>query len=167
MKKVVMSIAVAGLVSGLSAADLGNSDAAYLFGQNDVNVVTMDSYEMIQTEGQVLGLLDPVLGLVGGATGGDLLGAGGLLDPVLGLTSGLLSGDVLGSVLGLVGGLPIVGPIVGDLVGGLPGNVLGLVPAVLGAAQPVNVNVQAGSLLNLKTNTTAKTSLPTLVGGLL
>jgi hypothetical protein len=174
MKKVMMSVAVAGMVSSLSAADICVSDATYLFGeaQKNVQAVAMDSMGMVKTEGQVLNLLDPVVGLVGGLTGGDLLGADGLLDPVLGLVGGLtggdlLGGDLLGSVLGLVGGLPIVGPIVGDLVGGLPGNVLGLVPAVLGAAQPVNVNVQAGSLLNLKTNGTANTSLPTLVGGLL
>ena len=167
MKKVMMSMAVAGLVASVSAADLSVNDASYLFGQDSANVVTMSNVEMVQTEGQVLGLLDPVLGLVGGATGGDLLGVGGLLDPVLSLTSSLLGGEVLGSVLGLVGGLPIVGPIVGDLVMGLPGNVLGAVPAVLGAANPINVKVQAGSLLDVNMKGTATTSLPTLVGGLL
>jgi hypothetical protein len=140
MKKVVMSVAVAGLVTSLSAADLGSKDAAYLFGQNDVNVVTMSSTEMVQTEGQVLGLLDPVVGLVNG---------------------------LVGSVLGLVGGLPIVGPIVGDLVGGLPDNVLGAVPAVLGSLNPIVLKVQAGSLLDVNVNGTVKSSLPTLVGSLL
>lgn len=140
MKKVAVSVAVAGLLTSLSAADLGSRDAAYLFGQNDVNVVTMSTMEMAQTEGQVLGLLDPVLGLVNG---------------------------LVGSVLGLVGGLPIVGPIVGDLVGGLPDNVLGALPGVLGALNPIVVKVQAGSLLDVNLNGTVKSSLPTLVGALL
>lgn len=183
MKKVMMSVAVAGMVSSLSAADLCVSDASYLFGQGQENVkaVAMESIEMVRTEGQVLNVLDPVLGLVGGVTGGDLLGLGGLLDPVLGLVGGLtggnllggdllggdLVGGVVGSVLGLVGGLPIVGPIVGDLVTGLPGNVLTAVPAVLKSANPIVLKVQAGSLLDVNMKGTATTSLPTLVGGLL
>jgi hypothetical protein len=166
MKKVVMSVAVAGLLTSLSAADLGNKDAAYLFGQNDANVVTMSSMEMAQTEGQVLGLLDPVLGLLGGdLLGGDLLG-GDLLGGLLG--GNLLDlGGVLDPVLGLVAGLPIVGPIVGGLVGGLPDNLLGAVPAVLDSLNPIVVKVQAGTLLDANVKGTVNSSLPTLVGGLL
>lgn len=163
MKKVVMSIAAAGIVTSLSAADLGANDAAYLFGQDNVNVVTMSGMEMAQTEGQVLGLLDPVLGLLGGDLLGGVLG-GDLLGGVLG---GDLLGGVLDPVLGLVSGLPIVGPILGDLVGGLPDNLLGAVPGVLSSLNPIVVKVQAGTLLNVDSKTTVKTSLPTLVGSLL
>jgi hypothetical protein len=169
MKKVVMSIAVAGMVSSLSAADLGANDAAYLFGQDNANVVTMSNMEMVQTEGQVLGLLDPVLGLAGGLpVAGDLLGVTSMLDPVLGIVTGLVSGDVLGTALGLVGGLPVVGDVAGSVLGlANPAALIGVAGAVVGAAQPVKVNVQAGSLLNVNSASTAKTSLPTLVGGLL
>jgi len=167
MKKVMMSLAVAGMVANLGAAELGSNDAEFLFGQSDVNVVAMSNMEMMQTEGQVLGLLDPVLGLVGGLTGGSLLG-GSLLSPVLDLTSGLLSGNVLSPVLSLVEGLPIAGDLLGTVTGLLDLNTLvGLVPAVLSAAQPINLNVQAGSLLNVNTGASVNTSLPTLLGGLL
>jgi hypothetical protein len=152
MNKVAMSIAAAGLVTSLSAADLGNQEAAYLFGQSDVNVVTMSSMEMAQTEGQVLGLLDPILGLLGGATGGNLLDLGGLLDPVLGLVSGLpVVGGLVGSVLSLAD----------------PAALIGTVDGVLGSLNPIAVKVQAGTLLDVNMKGTVKSSLPTLVGGLL
>jgi hypothetical protein len=101
VKKVVMSIAAAGLVSHLAAADLGSKDAEFLFGQSDVNVVAMSSMEMVQTEGQVLEVLSPVLGLVGNLVGD--------------LTGNLLGGDLLGSVTGIVGTLPVVGALTGNL----------------------------------------------------
>ena len=75
MKKVVASIAVVGMVASASAADLGVKDAEFLFGQENVNVVTMSGAEMAQTEGQLLSILGilgslPVVGeLLGGVLG--------------------------------------------------------------------------------------------------
>jgi hypothetical protein len=120
-----MSIAAAGLVSHLAAADLGSKDAEFLFGQSDVNVVAMSSMEMVQTEGQVLEVLSPVLGLVGNLP---------LVGPIVGdLTGNLLGGDLLSPVTGLVAGLPLVGPLVGDLTGNLlGGDLLGSVTGIVG-----------------------------------
>lgn len=118
MKKVIMSVALAGAVSSLSAADLAANDAAFLFGQNDVNVVAMSSAEMIQTEGQLLGLLDPVLGLVGGLLGG--LPIGPILDSALPINVGL--GVQAGTLLDLGLGLHLdssLPTLLGSLTGAL------------------------------------------------
>jgi hypothetical protein len=139
MKKVVISIAAAGLVCSANAADLVNKDAQFLFGQEEANVAVMADVEMTQTDGQVLEILGavtapakalPVVGTVvsmlptdmlsldalpvAGLLSGDLLG-GGLPLNVLG--GGLpLSSDIMGSLLSTAAGLPIVG----DMIGALP-----------------------------------------------
>ncbi|MEJ2468971.1 MAG: hypothetical protein P8Y51_07930, partial [Campylobacterales bacterium] len=101
MKKVITGIALAGAVSSLSAADIAANDAAFLFGHDSVNVVAMSSAEMVQTEGQLLGILDPVLGLVGGLLGG--LPVGPILDSALpvNVALGVQAGTLLDLGLGL------------------------------------------------------------------
>lgn len=138
MKKVLLSVALAGAVSSLSAADLATNDAAFLFGHNDVNVVAMSDAEMVQTEGQLLEILNPVLGLVGG-----LPIVGPILDPLLG---------------GLLG--PVLGSAEGGLLAGLP------VGPLLSSALPINVGVgvQAGTLLEVGAGLNVNSSLPTLLG---
>jgi len=59
----------------------------------------MTGAEMVQTQGQLLEILDPILALV---TGLPLVG------PLL--------GGVLNTVLGLLGNLPIVGGLLGGLL---------------------------------------------------
>lgn len=100
MKKVLMGILFLGLVSALSAADLSTADTAFLFGQEQVNVIAMSDTEMTQTEGQLLGLLGPVLSLVTGLVGSL---------PIV----GPLVGSLLDTVFSLVGSLPLVGPLLG------------------------------------------------------
>lgn len=110
MKKVLLTVALAGAISSLNAADLAANDAAFLFGHNDVNVVAMNNTEMVQTEGQLLEILNPVLGLVGGLpVAGPLVS--GLLGPVVGLGDGLLGDlpvdDILASALPVNVGLGV------------------------------------------------------------
>jgi hypothetical protein len=133
MKKILMSIALAGAVSSLSAADLAANDAAFLFGEHDVNVVAMSSTEMVQTEGQLLEILNPVLGLVG-----NLPIVGPVLDPLLGSVESLpVVGPLLSTVDSalptdaLLGNLPIVGSLLGS-TGGLlqTDTLLGNLPVV-------------------------------------
>lgn len=98
MKKVLMGILMLGVVSALSAADISASDAAFLFGQEQANVVAMSGTEMAETEGQLLGLLGPILGLVTGLVSGLPL-----VGPIL--------GPLLDTAVSLVSSLPIVGPL--------------------------------------------------------
>jgi len=142
MKKVVMSIALAGLVSSVSAADLGSKDAAFLFGNSNVNAVAMSSAEMVATEGQLLEILNPVLGVVTGL-------------PIVGPLLGSLASPLLGSVNSLLG-----------TANGLVGGVVGLVPAVAGAALPVKatVGLDLGALLNVSTGVQVNSALPAVVG---
>jgi hypothetical protein len=98
MKKVLMGILMLGMVSALSAADISASDAAFLFGNEQVNAVAMSSTEMVQTEGQLLGLLGPILSLVTGLVSGLPL-----VGPIL--------GPLLDTTVNLVANLPIVGPL--------------------------------------------------------
>jgi hypothetical protein len=110
MKKVLMGIALAGAVSSLGAAELAATDAAFLFGHNDVNVVAMSNMEMVQTEGQLLEILNPVLGLVGNL-------------PIV--------GPVLDPIFGSVENLPVVGPLLGTVDAALPTDaLLGNLPIV-------------------------------------
>ncbi len=138
MKKIVISLVAAGMVSALSAADLGSADAAFLFGNDSVDAVAMSGEEMVQTEGQLLAILTPVLGVV---TGLPILGT--LLTPVVGAASPLLSA-----------------------VDGLLVGILGLVPAVLNSALPVKLDLglELGTLLSVKTGLQVQSALPTLVG---
>jgi len=61
MKKVLAGVAIAGMIVGASASEIGVNDAQFMFGHNDVNVVAMSGMEMAQTEGQLLELL-PIVG---------------------------------------------------------------------------------------------------------
>ncbi len=144
MKKVVMSIALAGLVSSVSAADIASKDAAFLFGNSNVNAVAMNSAEMVATEGQLLEILNPVLGVVTGL-------------PLVGPLVGSLAGSLVGSVGSLLG-----------TVEGLVGGVVGLVPVAAGAALPVkaSVGLDLGALLNINNTTTVNSpALPVVITG--
>lgn len=128
MKKVLASVAMVGMVASASAANLGTNDAEFLFGQNDVNVMAMSSAEMVQTEGQLLEILGPVLDLVATL-------------PIVGpLVSGLLTGLPLD---GLLASLPAV------LDAALPINVdLGIqAGALLDTGVAVNVDSALPTLL--------------------
>ncbi len=144
MKKAVMSIALAGFVSSVSAADIAAKDAAFLFGSTEANVVAMSSAEMVATEGQLLEILTPVLGLVTGL-------------PIVGPLLGSLAAPLLGSVGSLLGA-----------VDGLLTGVVGLVPVAAGAALPVkaSLGLDLGTLLNVSTTTTVNSpALPTVLHG--
>jgi len=155
MKKVAVSLAVAGLVSSLSASNLNVQDQEFLFADSSVNAIALNSVEMVQTQGQVLEVLAPVLSLIPLPLDGllaDPFGLGialvndltnpavlvGMLQmlPVLGMNmiTTALSGDIFGALPivgpllgGLLGTLPMGGlPLGGDLLGGLPlGGLLG------------------------------------------
>lgn len=100
MKKGLMSIAaMMGIVSSASAANLAATDAEFMFGASNVDAIAMTGAEMVQTQGQLLEILDPVLALVVGL-------------PIV----GPLLGGLLNTVLGLVGNLPIVGGLLGGLL---------------------------------------------------
>jgi hypothetical protein len=132
MKKVVMSLAAAGLLCSVNGAELVNEDATYLFGQEEVNIAMMADVDMVQTEGRVLEILGPVAGLpvlgsVANVLPTDLLSLdalpvaglldGGLPTDMLSLGSGMpISTDIMGSLLSTAEGLPIVG----ETIGGLP-----------------------------------------------
>jgi hypothetical protein len=138
MKKVLTGIALAGAVSSLSAAEIVSNDAAFLFGQQDVNVVAMSGAEMAQTEGQLLEILNPVIGIAG-----NLPVVGPVLDPVLGTVTNTVNNlPIVGSLLttdaalpidGLLSNLPIIGSLLGSTGGLLPTNtLLGNLPIVGG-----------------------------------
>lgn len=133
-----MSIALVGFLSTLSAADLATQDAKFLFGSSNVDVIAMSGAEMVQTEGQLLEILNPVLGVL---TGLPIVGP--LLSPLA---------SSLGSLLGTVDGV---------LMG-----VVGLVPAVVGSALPLKVSLglDLGALLNLNTGIQVNSALPAVIG---
>ncbi len=92
MKKMVISVMLAGCAAGVSASDLASKDAAFLFGNADVNVAVIKGVEMVQTQGQLLEIMYPVLKLV---TGLPLLGS------VLGsFVSQLPMGPLMGTMYG-------------------------------------------------------------------
>jgi len=143
MKKVVMSIALAGLVSSVGAADLGSKDAAFLFGNSNVHAVAMSGAEMAATEGRLLEILMPLVGVVTGL-------------PIV--------GPILGSLLGQ---MP-VGPLMGtaNTLLGTAGAVTDLLPAVVGSALPVKlaVGLDLGALLNINTGVQVNSALPSVLG---
>ena len=97
MKKILMSlVAMTGVAS---AANLAATDAEFMFGATNVDAIAMSGAEMVQTQGQLLEILDPVLALV---TGLPLVG------PLL--------GGLLNTVFGLLGNLPLVGGLLNGLL---------------------------------------------------
>jgi len=134
MKKVLASIAVAGMITSVSAADFGTADAQFMFGQDSVNVVTMSGAEMAQTEGQLL----------------EALGALGAI-PVAGpILTDLLASLNLGALLGLVpAALGAAFPITADLdvnVGGLLSIDTGRDPLTIDSGLPALVGAVVSSL---------------------
>ncbi|UFS62982.1 hypothetical protein LOH54_02385 [Sulfurimonas sp. HSL-3221] len=134
MKKVLASVAIAGMITGVSAADFGTTDAQFMFGQESVNVVTMSGAEMAQTEGQLLEAL-------------GALGAIPIAGPIL---TDLLASLNLGALLGLVpAALDAAFPISADLginVGGLLSIDTGRDPLTIDSGLPALVGAVVSSL---------------------
>ena len=161
MKKVAVSLAVAGLVSSLSASNINVQDQEFLFADSSVNAVALNGVEMVQTQGQVLEILAPVIGLTNVLPLDNLLG--GQLPLVGTLTWALGNPQVLPQLLTALPGMGLnmlnlllsgyflnVLPLGGDLLSGLPLNadLFGILPLNdLLAVLPVNGLGGLGGLL--------------------